>query len=294
MSPEQTLSVGRWVQYASVMMLWGSCLYLATLVPGPLARVVDARLRRFWHALAAAAILSTLSIVPLETAAIGQGWSDALDLAAIGAVFRETGLGRVWGVQDALALLMALALTAPSRSRAPLLAGFSALLLASFSMRGHAVMHGGWLGASHRFIDAVHVLCAGAWLGGLVVLVPVLSALAQPTLRAEATTALSRFSTAGHAVVALLLTSGAANTWLVLGRLPTRWTSHYQAVLALKLVAAAAMVALAVFNRYVQVPRLRRHQPGTLRAIRVAVWTEMALGLAAVSLVSVLGMLDPV
>lgn len=45
-------------------------------------------------------------------------------------------------------------------------------------------------------------------------------------------------------------------------------------------------------NRYVFVPRLSR-RPGSLNALRRATLAEVALGLAAVALVAVFGMMDP-
>ena len=293
MSPETALVAGRWLQDASVMLLWGGCAYLAALVPRALAGVAHLRLAGLWTALAATGVAATVAMLPLEAATIGNGWRDALDPATLRAVLFETAVGRAWLVQGVLALLLALALALPSRVRRPVLAPLSGLLLASLALRGHAAMHSGWLGVAHHVNDAVHVLCAGAWLGALVPLLPILSALAQPARRLEAVAALRRFSTAGHAAVALVLASGVVNTWLVLGRWPADWASRYQALLALKIAVVAAMVALAVFNRYGLVPRLGRQRPGTLGAIRRAVGLEIVLGLAAVALVASFGMLEP-
>ena len=74
--------------------------------------------------------------------------------------------------------------------------------------------------------------------------------------REEAGVALRRFSAAGQVIVALVIASGAINTILTLGRWPIDWTSPYQAMLAAKIALVAAMVGLALTNRYALVPKI--------------------------------------
>lgn len=76
--------------------------------------------------------------------------------------------------------------------------------------------------------------------------------------------ALRRFSMAGHLAVALVIATGAANTALILGKLPVNQTSPYQLLLAAKIILVFAMSAIALINRYVFVPQLVRGPNGPL------------------------------
>ena len=239
------------------------------------------------------AVATTAAALPLETALIGEGWPAALDPTTIREVLFETSVGRAWQAQAVAAVLLGLTLAAPPGRRPTATALASGLLLAGLALTGHAAMHEGWLGVGHRFNDAVHVLSGGAWLGALVPLLPILRALGDPEQRRDAETALARFSTAGHGVVALVILSGVINTILVLGRWPTDWSSPYQAILAAKIALVAAMVCLAIGNRYGFVPRMASHRADAVRAIRTGTIAEMALGLSVIGLVSVFGMLEP-
>ncbi len=282
------LATCRFVQDAAALLLWGASAYLLWLVPEPLARTLQARLRiggRMAMALAAA----TFAELPIEAASVGDGWRDALDPSVVGAVLTGTNGGQAWMVQAAAAGLLALSCLVPPRPRLFAVAGAAALMLVGLTLTGHAVMQEGWLGAVHRANDAVHVLSAGAWFGALVPVLLILPRLGRPEERAEAASALRRFSRAGHVAVALVFLTGASNAALVLGRWPTNLRSPYEALLDAKIVAVAAMAVLAVVNRYLIVPRL----PAPLPALRRATLTEVPLGLLAVALVGVFGLLDP-
>jgi putative copper resistance protein D len=292
MSPETGLAVCRFLHDASAMLLWGCFALLWTLVPRELARDTAQRLEGFRLIAAAVAILTALAALPLETAMVGTGWEDALRPATVKAVLFETSIGSAWLIEMAMAVLLLAAALFARNSRPGATALAAGLMVAALATSGHAVMHEGWLGVGHRITDAVHALSAGAWIGALVALLPILGALGRQTQQADAAIALRRFSTAGHGVVALVLASGIANTLLVLGHLPTDWSSPYQAMLAAKIVLVAAMACLALANRYVFAPRLQR-QPGAAASIRRGTIGELALGAGVLGLVSVFGMLEP-
>jgi putative copper resistance protein D len=92
--------------------------------------------------------------------------------------------------------------------------------------------------------------------------------------------------------VAIVLTTGVINTWLVLRRLPINVSSPYQALLLAKICLVAIMLGLALVNRYLLVPRLQS-VPYSLRLLRWSTISEINLGLGAVGLVSVIGTLAP-
>jgi copper resistance protein D len=293
MSPDTALVVCRFLHAAALMLLWGGSAYLAWLVPGGLAQEVARPLSGPALAAIAVAVASGLASLPIETAQIGDGWTDAFDAGAFGSVLFDTAVGRAWQLQMAVVLLLLAPLLVTGGVRLTVLALASCLGLASLALSGHAVIEDGLEGVLHRANDAVHLLSGGAWLGALLPLFPILRRLRDQAWRREAVTALWRFSTAGHVAVAVVILTGLGNTWLTLGHLPTDWLSPYQGLLALKIAVVSVMTLLAVLNRYWLVPRLSRH-PGALDVIRISTLVEIVLGLAAIACVAWFGTLEPV
>ena len=286
------LAFCRFAQDAAALMLWGAAAFLVGLVPPGLAAEVAVRLRAGADAAIALAVVATIARLPAEAAAIGSGWPDALDPATLRAVAFETSAGLSWQVQAVAAASLLLAPVLPPRGRLVLVTAASGLMLAATSLTGHAVMQEGPIGALHRANDVLHVLAAGAWLGALAPVLVILQDLDAPERRRDAMLALRRFSRAGHGAVALVLLSGTANAVLTLGRWPMDLRSPYDVLLDLKIICVAAMVGLAVLNRYVFVPRLSRDRAAN-QALRRGTLAEFPLGFAAIALVAVFGLLDP-
>ena len=293
MSPEAALAVDRALHDAATLLCWGCFGYLATLVPHQLAGTVGVRLRGFRVAAIGLAVGTTMMALPLEVAAIGDGWSAVADWATTRAVLFETSVGQAWQTQAALALLLAATLALPARLQPEATAIASGLLLASLALTGHAAMQEGGLGVLHRLNDAVHILAGGAWLGSLLPLLLVLRTIDSPLHHAEVAIALQRFSAAGHAAVAAVVATGVINTLLVLGRWPTDLSSPYQALLATKIGLVSVMTTLALAHRYIVVPRMKQDPIPSARALRVATVVEIALGFGVVGLVGVFGLLEP-
>lgn len=287
------LALCRFGQDAAALGLWGAWGFLAWLVPRDLAGPVASRLRRWDAAAVAVLVLATAVKLPAVVASIGEGWREAIDPVMVAGVLGGTSDGQAWSVEAAAAVLVLIGLGAPARMRGPATALAAAGLLAGLSLTGHAVMGDGLPGALHRAVDVLHVLSAGAWLGALGPVLAILALLDEAGWRAEAMTALRRFSRAGHVAVALVLSSGAAEALLVLGRWPVDLASPYEALLDAKVLAVAGMTGLAVFNRYVLVPRLPGDPEAALAALRRTTLAEVPLGLCAVALVAVFGLLDP-
>ncbi|QND52849.1 copper homeostasis membrane protein CopD [Phyllobacterium sp. 628] len=294
MNPEAALILCRFVHNVSALFLWGAFAYVTLLVPEDLAFDIGQRLQISRNIAIITAVLTTALALPLQAGLIGDGWIDAVDITTIRAVLLETSVGHGWLIQAIAALLLLPALLLPLRKAHKVTVAASGLLLAGLAFTGHATMQEGWTGFAHRINDIVHVLSGGAWLGALVPVMLVLRNLRQPELRDEAQSALMRFSRAGHIAVALVIASGLINTFLVLGRFPTDWSSSYQALLALKIILVAILVGLAIINRYVFVPRMRIHESSSVRAIAYGTIAEIALGFVVIGLVAWFGMLEPV
>lgn len=218
LDPEAALAICRFLHDGATMFLWGAFAFLWALVPVGLAETVGGRLSSMRTVAVVVSVATTVAALPLEAAAIGNGWSDAIDPATIWAVLFQTSVGPALMAQMGAALLLAATLALPLRMRSRGTAVASGLLLATLALTGHAAMHEGVLGVAHRINDAVHVLAGGAWLGALVPLMPLLRALHDRFTSHDAGIALRRFSSAGHGAVAIVIMTGVLNTALVLGR----------------------------------------------------------------------------
>jgi putative copper resistance protein D len=293
MDPTTALELCRFLHDASLMLLWGACAYLSFLVPRALADTVWRMSAIPFFLIAVIAALTMLMSLPAATAIIGNGWSDAADIDTLHDVLFDTTVGRAWQAQAVAAVLMICAFLLPESPRRLGLALASGLGLAALSLTGHASMLDGWLRQAHRANDVLHVLAGGGWLGALVPLIPILRLLSRPECRAEAQLALRRFSTAGHWAVALVILSGIVNTLLILKRLPTDWSSPYQALLAIKIALVAGMSLLAIVNRYVFVPWIGRNPSRALLALRLGSIAEIVIGFVVIGLVAVFGMMEP-
>ena len=293
MSPDAALVACRFLHDGAAMLLWGAFATLSMLVPQDLAGEIGRRLQLFRFAAITVAVATTVAALPLEAASIGDGWGDAVNPTMVRDVLFESSVGQAWPAQAVAALLVlsTLALRSPAYRIATALT--SGLLLATLALTGHTAMQEGWLGTAHHLNDAVHVLAAGAWLGALAALLPILRALDHPGQHADAGLALKRFSRAGYVAVALVVASGVINTMLTLGTWPTDWSSPYQAMLAAKIALVGLMIGIATVNRFVFVPHVARHSARAATAIRFGTVTEIVLGLAVIDLVSRFGMLAP-
>lgn len=292
MAPDSLLAACRFVQDAALMALWGASAYLWALVPPGLASQIGNRLNVVRWSAVALAVVATIAALPVGTAMIGNGWPDAVNGPMLWDVLASTNVGTAWLVQAAAVLLLAVAQMLKSRQRLAATAIASGVALASLALSGHAVMQDGWQGIVHPLNDALHVLSAGAWGGALLPLLFVLSNFGKRPFEAEAATALRRFSMVGHVVVTLTILSGIANSLFIVGW-PLGWSSPYRVMLTMKIAVVLAMLMMAVTNRYWFVPRLGRARASALHAIRSGTFIEIGLGLAAVLLVSIFGMLDP-
>lgn len=275
------------------MLLWGSSAYCAALIPQPLAQSIARRLRHLSVGLIIIATVTTAATLALQSGMIGEGWRDTHNVAMIHDVLMDTSVGQAWQAEAVGALLLLMALVVPFAAFPAATAVASGLFLASFALTGHAAMYEGWLRPVHGANDALHLLSAGAWVGALAPLLIVLRGIGQADHHTAADRALRRFSTAGHLAVALMLASGVANTFLVLRQWPIDLSSPYVVMLDLKIALVAAMLALALANRYFYTPRLAQDQAASIRALRRDTAIELLLGIMVIALVSVFGMLEP-
>jgi putative copper resistance protein D len=241
--------------------------------------------------------------VLLESAAMsGASLADAVDSGAPWTVLSETHFGMVADIRLLIAVGLAASLTFAGTSRLSLwiATALAAFLLAAIASTGHAAGTPGLAGAVHLSADALHLLAAGAWIGGLLPL-----GLILVTAYSEgesgwvpiARTATLRFSRLGIASVGTLLATGVVNTWILAGSVPALIGTDYGHLLLIKIALFAMMMALAAINRLRLTPLLSNEsaplQRGALRRLARNATAELALGLAIFGVVGALGTLPP-
>ena len=86
-------------------------------------------------------------------------------------------------------------------------------------------------GVLHRANHAVHLMTAGAWIGGLVPFAMCLRAYERDDLRKDAVRAMAGFSFWGQFIVAAIVLTGVVNIALTSGRAPIPPTTPYRALL---------------------------------------------------------------
>ena len=180
-----------------------------------------------------------------------------------------------------------------------LIALLCAGLLASLAGVGHTQIDGGTGHIIHVGADALHLLAAGAWLGGLVSLFSLVAQAVRtcaPNSDAVASDAAMRFSGMGYIAVATLIGSGLINSLFLVGSLENLGTS-YGKLLIVKLLLFAGMLGLAGVNRFLIVPKLiianDAGSASELIRLRRHIVGEQALGFLVILIVSVLGMMQP-
>lgn len=240
----------------------------------------DPRLRRRFVALTWAALAVAVVTGAVWLLLLAADLSD--EPGAAWTLLSETRFGWVAGARLALAAALAILFLSP-RARWLTLA-LAAAFIGSLASIGHA-------GAAPDSVlplasDVVHLLAAGAWLGGLPALALLLS-----SADADKAKAVRRFGTLGLVAVLALAASGLANAWTFLAAPRDLIATGYGRVLLAKLALFAALLALAGVNRF----RLTPHcaEPASQRALRRNSLAEAGLGFVVLMLVGWLVTLPP-
>jgi len=227
---------------------------------------------------------------------------EAMTSDVLSTVLNETQFGQVSKVRFVLAVILAACLAYERFAQARWLALGSALgFLAAIAWTGHAGSTPGEMGDLHLAADALHLIAAATWMGGLVPLALLLAAgrrnkgLAWASL---ARRAVQSFSTLGIVSVGTLLATGVINAWILVGSIHALIVTGYGQLLMLKLVVFAIMLVFAAINRIWLTPWLgfsseNEPQLEALRQLTRNSVIEIALGLTIFAIVGVLGTLHP-
>ena len=286
-SPDTVLLTLRFLRFGAAMLLWGSGVYLTAITPATLATRLRSRLASPCATATAVLVAVTAVRLPLLAASFGNGWPDATSPEVLVAVL-QTRTGLAW-IFDAVLCLLLVTTRSIACGQPVAATALSGLLLAGSAITGHALIGiGGW-GVAHQLNDAVHLLAAGFWLGAL----PALAlTLRHEGAGPEAVRTVARFAVAGQAAVALVVATGVANALLITGGTPLLWSSVYDVLLVLKLTVVLTMIGIASINHFRLLLRLVAGSNNAAQALRLGALFELGLGVIAVGLVTVFGMMD--
>lgn len=273
--------------YVDLLLLFGVALFALYSVNAPL------RFRPLLRGLALlGALLSVAGLLLMTSAMSGETQLAAL-WPHLQMMLLETDVGLAWALRM-IALIVVL--VQPGKWLASM-AG--AVALTSLAWSGHGAMDEGSLRFWHFLSDILHLLAAGAWLGGMLALVLLARGgvdEARIRLLAEA---VKRFEWIGAAIVLTLSVSGVVNYLFIVGpRLHDVLLGTYGMLLAIKVLLFAAMLVLAALNRFHLGPALERSLRAgqhviAAHALRRSVLLELGMALLIVTLVAWLGTLSP-
>jgi putative copper export protein/mono/diheme cytochrome c family protein len=313
------LVLARALTFLAGALLLGIPAVLAVAVLPPLQRdarltcerlppLLSSLLRILWGA-GAAVLLSSALWFLLQAASIsGHGVAAAATPAILAPVLWRTHFGHATLARLILTVLALAGLPMISAARTPqrriaCLAAVALLAAADFAALGWAGHAVATPGAAHLVADTAHLLAAGLWLGGLVVLAILFATRGgKPDMAwiAIVGAATRRFSRLGIACVALLLASGIVESWFLVGTVPALVGTPYGHLLLVKLALFATMIALAAVNRIQLTPRIgqasRKRRDGgerTLGRLRRNTLAELILGGLVLLVVGALGTIAP-
>jgi putative copper resistance protein D len=304
----------RAVHFASSLLLAGTLVF-GVHVAGPALRRAPAtpQLRTWrkqmgwlaWIGLATALLSGAAWLVVLAAEISGGPLGEVFSGDIVWRVLTRTRFGADWSARFIVALLLAGGLIAAARRRAASPRGFGAMLvtlavlfLGSLAWSGHASGTPGIGGDVHITADALHLVAAGAWIGGLVPFALLLAATrcaADPSVASVAREATLRFSTLGVLAVGIIVATGLVNTYVLAGSVLALIATDYGHLLLVKIGLFLAIVGIAAFNRLRLTPRLlsAHASADAQRQLQRNSLIEAALGVLVLVIVGALGTLPP-
>jgi putative copper resistance protein D len=304
-----TLIAVRVLHFAATVTLVGAVVFQFHVAAPLLGSASDAaggqRIAHFtgwiwWIGLALAVASGAAWLVVLTAQITGDTITAAFPDAAI--LLTQTQFGNVAGLRFAIALLLAAALQWHQ-----LLGGLRWLALGlalcfagTLAWSGHSGAGDGPAGDVQVAADALHLIAASAWVGGLIPLTCLFVLASQPASGLspdQIADVTHRFSTTGIVSVATLLITGIINTWFLVGSIAILLGSSYGQLLMIKLALFLIMVGIAAINRTRLTPMLTasandRQAKATRHLARNSL-IEASLGLAILAIVGALGTLPP-
>jgi len=282
----------RWVHFATALQIFGLALFIGWIAPPALRHSLEKQTRVLLSTNLALCAFSSWFMVALQAGQMGDGWQDALNPETWLAVMQTT-FGEAWLLQLILSSLLLITPLFSPHIRRFLFIFFAALLLITLARTGHASVEQGISGIAHRINNAIHLLSAGFWFGGLLPFWLCVRRLSS-TDKAFAMQAVIRYSRWGHLAVALVIVTGIGNAAWILGRWPLTFDSIYQRGLWLKILLVATMIAIALYNRYYVVRSMGQKRQRALTQLAGNAMVEWILALLVLFTVSFFATQPPI
>jgi len=276
--------IGRWLFYfATVLMIGAVAFRWAVVTPAS---------RRGEDQVAQAARLGLMRLgwIAIIAALAGAGLRILTQMSDTGAsafvLLMQTPWGWGWWLHLGAVALFVLGLQLSRRSEQGsggwLLATVAAVLGAAAPvLSGHTWANTTSLRSAALVADGLHVLAAGAWMGGLAALVLVALPLLNRAKDADGKVAVlplwvNAFSRLALLSVLVLFATGAFNTWTRLGGFGNLTGTDYGRTLLIKLGVLLGAAALGFYNWRVVRPSLEETPRTSL--LRIPALLELAFG----------------
>ncbi|GAA3195286.1 copper resistance CopC/CopD family protein [Dactylosporangium siamense] len=261
-----TLTLARAVGYVGLFLAAGLVAFAAMFLPtDPSADRPRRRLTVSARAAAAVAAGAWLAVLPITAVYLLGGGLGRLNQGATWSSLPPTEYAVTAAVTAGLAL--AVALLGPglaARRRRVTAVAAAAIAVMAPALVGHT------RAASPELLaigaDALHLVAGGVWLGGLAGL-----ALTLPALSSRGVTAaevLARFSTVAAGILAALVATGSLLVWRILGSWTALVDTSYGRLVLAKIAVVLTALAIAAWNRWSLLPRLKRAPNTTSRQAR--------------------------
>ncbi|HET8972011.1 MAG TPA: copper homeostasis membrane protein CopD [Pseudolabrys sp.] len=279
----------------AVTLLASGTVFFAALVIGPTRLPQNFPILRMhmnmlvWAGLVLSILTGAMWVVWLAANILGESLADD---GGAWSVLADTRFGWICCVRLVLAVLLGLLVFDPAQRVGQIIVAAAFLALPAFA--SHAGATPGPRGDVHVVSDAVHLVSAGGWLGGLPAFVLVLWTARRrrkPGWYDFTITVTRRFSWIAATSVAALLATGILNSWNLLDGPRDLWTTDYGRLIGFKISLLAAMVGFAAVNKFHLTPRLPAR--AALRNLQRNSLAEIGIGLCVLVLVGYLGRLEP-
>ena len=282
----------------AVTLLASGTVFFAALVIGPTRLPQNFPILRMhmnmlvWAGLVLSILTGAMWVVWLAANILGESLAEVCLRGGAWSVLADTRFGWICCVRLVLAVLLGLLVLDPAQRVGPIIVAAAFLALPAFA--SHAGATPGPRGDVHVVSDAVHLLSAGGWLGGLPAFVLVLWTARRrrkPGWYNFTITVTRRFSWIAATSVGALLATGIVNSWNLLDGPRDLWTADYGRLIGFKIALLAAMVGFAAVNKFHLTPRLPAR--AALRKLQRNSLAEIGIGLCVLVLVGYLGRLEP-
>ncbi len=306
--------VARWLNFIALITVVGAAAFVLLVLPrvgsqddaDTVSAFDDAATRRAARLGLAAGIVFLISAVCrlyAEHAVVGGD-------VAMGTILGSFW-GRIWVTQFVIAVIVCIAFASARGSRRGGIAWLavaivSVALAATPAFSGHAIAAPGNRGLSIA-LDVIHVVAAGAWLGGLLTLtvvgVPVALSIGKSTdTDARAPRGLplvarlvNAFSPLALVFAGFVVASGVIAAWMRIGSFTALFHSTYGTVLLVKLGLVILVLAGGAYNWLRMRGALAHRETGAsaVGSFRRSAWIELTAGVLVIAATAVLVATQP-